>query len=93
MGFVFTYSVHNNILQFFTEPPLQPNGIITEYQVYQRVPVQCPYDSTESICTYTECPIDQNQCGSQCYRESEQVRNQCEDYSNDNTIVYSQGLL
>ena len=64
--------VHCNVI-FSTEPPLQPNGIITMYQVYQQVPAQCPYDTTESICSYTECPIDQSQCGSQCYRESEQV--------------------
>lgn len=39
------------------------------------MPAQCPYNTSESVCTYTTCPIDQSQCGSQCYRESDQVRN------------------
>ena len=40
------------------------------------MPAQCPYDASESVCTYTECPINQSHCGSQCYRENEQVRYQ-----------------
>lgn len=79
---------------FSIDSPLEPNGVITEYQVYQRVPAQCPYNTTESICTYTECPIDQNQCGSQCYRESEQVKRQYV-INNIKIILYSfnSGLL
>jgi len=57
----------------FKDPPLQPNGIITEYQLHQRMLAQCPYDTSESTCTYVECPIDQRQCGVQCYRSNEQV--------------------
>ena len=50
--------------------PLEPNGVIVEYQVYERVEVPCDGDDA---CVYVECPVTQMQCGDKCYSAMEQV--------------------
>ena len=51
--------------------PSEPNGIIVEYQVYERVQVPCVGDD---MCVYVECPVSHSQCGDKCYSVTEQVR-------------------
>lgn len=50
--------------------PLEPNGVIVSYQVYERVQVPCDRDG---VCVYVECPVTQMQCGDKCYSATEQV--------------------
>ena len=50
--------------------PLEPNGVIVGYQVYERVQVPCARDG---VCVYVECPVTQRQCDDKCYNATEQV--------------------
>ncbi|XP_028396319.1 LOW QUALITY PROTEIN: usherin-like [Dendronephthya gigantea] len=50
------------------DPPRRPNGVIREYILYRQTPSVCPTKPPPvRLCTYIECPISEELCGTSCY--------------------------